>query len=440
MVDTGPIGLSSEGYWNVALVFSILEFVLVLLFVLVAQTACSLVLRYSNRRMPKLCTMRVTLCMLTTLWMGSLLMATPAPWRLLRFAFRLSVEALSDACWIQLVICHGLVEPSLLTLIMLLFRAKAASSSVWRPGRLLRNTAIVGGVFTAVCVVVQKYGGQENTIFFRPEPELSHNATGEYIAADRFPPTARHPWWRNEGCADTNASAVGSALFLAPFLFYWTVACVRLRRLLINDQLVRRLVAVQLTFTLVPTLILILRIVLMQFPSHWASTRRLMRDGELLLALIGSTACVRALVSRPLLEGHNESADLPNKSEKSMASPRRLLLTRCQATTTRPTISVAVDVSADSFDEGSRQLPEAAPTMDLSTNKSWERSRSRYTDASTVSALSAASPGDVSLDLHSPMKQASAGDREARSLSDDAADDCSNDTGPPPPSNANWRL
>ena len=156
----------------------------------------------------------MTLCTLTTIWMGALLVATPAPWRVLRSAFRLSPEQLGDACWIQLVLCHGLAEPSLLTLIMLLFRSKASVPSTWQPWRLLRTTAIVGAFFTtlqAVFCLVQKYaGGQRDALFLRPEPRLSHNLSAldaeHRIASEPFGPDVTHPWLRNEGCADSTAS------------------------------------------------------------------------------------------------------------------------------------------------------------------------------------------------------------------------------------------
>lgn len=72
-------------------------------------------------------------------------------------------------------------------------------------------------------MVVQKYGGVENTIILRPEPMVTHNMTGQQIASEGVPED--HPWWRNEGCADSIASVTTSAIFLAPFLFYWTVRC-----------------------------------------------------------------------------------------------------------------------------------------------------------------------------------------------------------------------
>lgn len=150
--ERGPIGLGSSDYWNVSLVLSILELSFAVMFLVLVQTACSLVLRFAKRRMPKMCMMRVALCMLTTLWMGTLLIATPAPWRLFHSAFRLSSEGLSDICRLQLVICHGVSEPSLLTLIVLLFRTKAMSTSGWQPWLLLRPTAIVGVVFGMIQV------------------------------------------------------------------------------------------------------------------------------------------------------------------------------------------------------------------------------------------------------------------------------------------------
>ena len=44
----GPIGLDSGSYWNVSLVLSALELAFALTFMLLVQTACTLVVRFAS--------------------------------------------------------------------------------------------------------------------------------------------------------------------------------------------------------------------------------------------------------------------------------------------------------------------------------------------------------------------------------------------------------
>lgn len=245
----GPLHVSPQTYWDSALILSIFEVILALGALLMTLLAFGFVLRFAKLRMPMLAVLRMILCLLTSLWVGGLLGATAAPWRALRPVVRLTSKQLGDVCWIQLCITHGLVEPSLLTLVVLLFRAKASSPSSWQPWRLLRLSAIVGAVFTvlqAVPMIVRRFG-EVGGVVVSPEPRRCVNASvaDESLVIAAGDDGDEHPWWRNEGCADTVASLVVSALFVLPFEFFWTVACLRLRRLLINYRLRARLYAVQ---------------------------------------------------------------------------------------------------------------------------------------------------------------------------------------------------
>ena len=101
MASGGPL-VGDHLYWNRALVLSIFELTLALIFIFLTVMICTLVLRLAKQRMPMLSAVRVCLCLLTSLWMGGLLGVTAAPWRALRPIIRLSHAQLGDACWIQL--------------------------------------------------------------------------------------------------------------------------------------------------------------------------------------------------------------------------------------------------------------------------------------------------------------------------------------------------
>ena len=80
-------------------------------------------------------------------------------------------------------------------------------------------------------------------------------------------------------------------------------------------------VAAPLLLAAVPVLLLLLRVGLLQVPSHWVTTRRLLRDGELAFSLLGSYAAVRALVARPILEAHSATQTVSYNEAAPLAPP-----------------------------------------------------------------------------------------------------------------------
>ena len=111
-----------------------------------------------------------------------------------------------------------------------------------------------------------------------------------------------HPWWRAEGCAATYFDTSLSALFVGCFAVAWTLACARLRKTVINHQIRMRLRWLQVVFTLAPILLVMIRGALLAVPNTWPTTRRYLRDAELLLIILCGVHALRALVFRPILE------------------------------------------------------------------------------------------------------------------------------------------
>ena len=117
------------------------------------------------------------------------------------------------------------------------------------------------------------------------------------------PPAAvEYSWWMNEGCALTYGSVALSCVYVLCFEVLWARACSRLARTILNRKLRRRLRLVQLTFIVGPMAIVLLRGALLVVPSDWPSTRKLMRDTELVFCLLAALTALYALVLRPLRE------------------------------------------------------------------------------------------------------------------------------------------
>ena len=87
-----------------------------------------------------------------------------------------------------------------------------------------------------------------------------------------------------------------------PFVLYWSLCCVRLNKLLLNIKIRRRLFFVQLTYTLVPILLVLLRASRLLYKPTYDKLRRLTHDAELVLALLGCAMCMVSLVWRPVRE------------------------------------------------------------------------------------------------------------------------------------------
>ena len=109
-----------------------------------------------------------------------------------------------------------------------------------------------------------------------------------------------HPWWRAEGCAATYFDFTVSAVFNLLFVFVWTFACARLAMSTRNHKLRRRLRWVQAVLTLAPALLVLVRGVLLVVPNSWPTTRRYLRDGELLVVVSVGVHTVHMLVFRPV--------------------------------------------------------------------------------------------------------------------------------------------
>ena len=111
-----------------------------------------------------------------------------------------------------------------------------------------------------------------------------------------------HPWWRAEGCAGTYFDVAISAVFFVLFVLTWTFACARLATTVVNHQIRARLRWAQAVFTLAPVVLILVRGALLGVPNSWPTTRRYMRDAELLVIIIAGAHALHAFVFRPVLE------------------------------------------------------------------------------------------------------------------------------------------
>ena len=144
-----------------------------------------------------------------------------------------------------------------------------------------------------------------------------------------------HPWWRAEGCAATYFDTSLSALFVGCFAVAWTLACARLRKTVINHQIRMRLRWLQVVFTLAPILLVMIRGALLAVPNTWPTTRRYLRDAELLLIILCGVHALRALVFRPILRRR------PSLAGHCTSRPHQICLQPCVAVT--PLAAVAVE-------------------------------------------------------------------------------------------------
>ena len=102
-----------------------------------------------------------------------------------------------------------------------------------------------------------------------------------------------------------------TCLFTLCFEALWTFACLRLARTLINQTMRKRLRRIQATFTLAPLTLLALRISLVILPGTWPTSRRTVRDVELVVTLLAVLIATYALVYRPVLEASPVSPSSP---------------------------------------------------------------------------------------------------------------------------------
>jgi hypothetical protein len=293
-------------FGKVYFIFSIAE---------VALTGCMLLLMLSvstyvvrcRRRGRRLCLPRASLGMLGFLWVLCTFFSHVAPWDILDGLGVISVATLANemeiVCMSTSSTSLGLVEPALLLLIAEVIRLKTAVSTArrrsifprWTLNRRAYALALPFALLQALLMVVGTIDGMTSQGFL-PQPSLSpsmgaqappppplsswspltEQASGGSEFGPGEPRTAadeEYRWWHAEGCAHSIASLTVSALFILPFEFFWTLWCLRLAKLVLNLKMRRRLLVVQLTYTFIPGLILMLRASKILIPAESAEVR-----------------------------------------------------------------------------------------------------------------------------------------------------------------------
>uniref|UniRef100_A0A7S0P6J9 Uncharacterized protein n=1 Tax=Calcidiscus leptoporus TaxID=127549 RepID=A0A7S0P6J9_9EUKA len=284
-------------------VLNVIEVCAVGALIVLVGMACMYVARISTRGRG-LAVLRQVLGIVLVLWAVGTLLAHPAPWEVASFAFRLRSNEHDFVCWLSTLMVQGFFEPCALLLIAGLIRRRSRLAELQPAYGLIGRAMLLSAPFLLIQAVVVALGEfeAENTLL-RPRPveredadEANRDAAGSGETAGLL------GWWRDEGCAVSIASVIVEAVFVLPFLVAWSLACLRLVRLLRNTKIKRRLQRLHLTFTLMPLMLLCLRISRLIFPSRFEVTRRLAHDFELILVILGSAVCTHSLIWRPVRE------------------------------------------------------------------------------------------------------------------------------------------
>ena len=252
-----------------------------------------------------LCALRIALGLTATLWVLGVVASHGAIWSLVEQLVGSSQQPGSrrwdreQLCGIHAAVTLGFSEPASLLLIASLIRAKTlprrAAHPSWRLMRRSLGLAVLLASLQALAVGLPLSGAWRHSVVLEPLPPVLNASDGAALG--------REVWWRDEeGCANSAATVGVCSLFVVPFELYWTLTCYRLLGLIINLRLKARLYCVQLTYTLVPALLLLLRIALLVYATNWTIGRRLMRDAELVLVLLAGVIAARSLIWRPVHE------------------------------------------------------------------------------------------------------------------------------------------
>lgn len=328
--DADPlVSISSSGafLWPAVLrVCAALLCFILILFVCIYVLCC-------HRRLRALCGIRALLCFCLLLWVACTLAARRSTWDLVLVPIGVepfAPDGFELFCAVHSALDYGVAEPLAFSLIGLVFHNKARPSAAtgWRPWRLVRFAlafTLLMALLHLGLLLLDRFAKLDGSLL-GPQPRLQAPSSpptmmpsphGQLsLAADLPSPpngveaavvdsprgAARHRWWLAEGCAATYGAVLLTALFMVCFVATWTYACLRLARTLLNHKMRARLRFVQFAFTLAPPLLVLLRIVLLFFPASWSTTRRLLRDAELLGVVTASLYTAWALVCRPVLE------------------------------------------------------------------------------------------------------------------------------------------
>ena len=256
-----------------------------------------------------LCALRIALGLTATLWVVGVVASHGAIWSLVELFVGSSQQPGSrrtgggwdreQLCGVHAAVTLGFSEPASLLLIASLIRAKTlprrAAHPSWRLMRRSLGLAMLLASLQALVVGLSLSGAWRHSVVLEPLPPVLNASDGAALEHE--------VWWRDEtGCANSIASVGVCTLFVVPFELYWALTCYRLLGLIINLRLKARLYCVQLTYTLVPVLLLLLRIALLVYAANWTNGRRLMRDAELLLVLLAGVIAARSLIWRPVHE------------------------------------------------------------------------------------------------------------------------------------------
>ena len=226
-------------------------------------------------------------------------------------------------CVVTTCIAFGLIEPGLLLMLTAMVWCKANDEP--RPfTRILRWSLICILPCTflqALFLGLQHVNSWSDSIFFRPQPAIEVS-TNDENGNDATPPPPPPPiqislqvyrWWHQEGCAVSIASLGTLAVAIIIFEIVWTLWCMRLRRLLINLKLRRRLIFVQIAFTLSPMALLLLRVTRLIWPERWVEIRRWIHMSEMAVVFLSCGVIACDFLWRPVRESPR-SADMKKSS------------------------------------------------------------------------------------------------------------------------------
>lgn len=212
-----------------------------------------------------------------------------------------SLAQRSDDCVALNVVLYGLVEPALLVVLGGIVRCKTTREPrpLARIGKWALAVVLPSLALQALLIGLQRVPAWSDALVLRPQPALPPRVDGGA-------PT--YEWWHAEGCAVSLASLAGLGAVFIPFVVLWSLWCLRLRQLLVNLKIRRRLAMVHAAYALVPFALLVLRVSRLVWPARWVDVRRWVHAGEMALVFLSCGVIGCDLLWRPVRESPKVAA------------------------------------------------------------------------------------------------------------------------------------
>jgi len=275
------------------------QIVLTSIIALFVLFAAGYVLRHWRRQALRV--MRLLISLLLLCWVLGTFGANHALRNVSGSGYQTRIEQRDFLCQVYIVVSLGFVEPCLLAMIGGIFYYKSQDGAVtsWRPLRLLLiafGLALLVVVVQACLLILADTGAVAPEIL-GPQP------------ADLANTTSYTGWWRYQGCAGSYGTLAVNTLVFLCFEIVWVRACQRLIQSIVNIRMRWRLRCMQLTFTMVPLLLLVPRAMLVFLPATWHLTRQLLKTAEIAVTLAATVVAVIFLILRPVIEDGEDRAD-----------------------------------------------------------------------------------------------------------------------------------